>query len=76
MTRARTERLRGAARSQFSEVFGLCRRVLDGSRDPGLVGATLEALLGFLPWMPPDRVFGTGLADVLATKFLGEPLFR
>jgi len=76
MTRARADQLKGALRSQFSEVYRLCRRVLDCSRNPGLVGATLEAILGFLRWMPPASVFETGLANVLATRYLGAPLFR
>lgn len=76
MTTIKAKNLKTQLCGEFSEVFQLCTEVLDKAQKPSLVLATLEALLGFLKWIPLGYIFETNLVESLLTRFLTIPTFR
>lgn len=76
MTTIKAKNLKTQLCGEFSEVFQLCTEVLDKAQKPSLVLATLEALLGFLKWIPLGYIFETNLIESLLSRFLTIPTFR
>lgn len=56
---------------EFSEIFQLCREVLEKAQKPSLIKATLETLLRFLNWIPLGYMFETNLIDILHNRVYG-----
>src|SRR3989338_1698037 len=52
MTVARREELRQTFNREFALIYGLCEFVLESSRRPSLLQATLHTLQVFLHWIP------------------------
>lgn len=68
MTQAKASTLKSQMTSEFSEIYNLCREVLDKAVKPSLIKATLETLLRFVDWVPVGYVFETDLIEVLRNK--------
>lgn len=62
--------------AEFGLIFQLCQYVLSVSQDPALLSTTLSTLQRFLSWIPVGFIFETDLLELLAVKFLREPLFQ
>ncbi|ORX53573.1 nuclear export factor CRM1 [Hesseltinella vesiculosa] len=76
MTQLKTSNLRNQMCGEFSEIYQLCKEVLDGANKPSLIKVTLETLLRFLNWIPLGYIFEMDLTDVLRTRFFEMPQFR
>ncbi|KAG2216466.1 hypothetical protein INT45_011936 [Circinella minor] len=76
MTQIKTSNLRNQMCGEFSEIFNLCKEVLDRAQKPSLIKATLETLLRFLNWIPLGYIFETDLIETLRTRFFEVPQFR
>ncbi|KAF7731603.1 Karyopherin transporter [Apophysomyces ossiformis] len=76
MTQLKTTSLRNQMCGEFSEIFQLCKEVLDKAQKPSLILATLETLLRFLNWIPLGYIFETNLIETLHSRFFGEVQFR
>lgn len=70
MTQAKANTLKTQMTSEFSEIYNLCREVLDKAVKPSLIKATLETLLRFVDWVPVGYVFETDLIEVLRNKVI------
>lgn len=68
MTQLKTTNLRNQMNGEFSEIFKLCKEVLDRANKPSLIKATLETLLRFLNWIPLGYIFETNLIDILRNR--------
>ena len=68
MTQIKTSNLRNQMCGEFSEIFNLCKEVLDRAQKPSLIKATLETLLRFLNWIPLGYIFETDLIETLRTR--------
>lgn len=55
-------------KNEFSEIYNLCREVLDKAVKPSLIKATLETLLRFVHWVPAGYIFETDLIETLRNK--------
>ncbi|ORY97570.1 nuclear export factor CRM1 [Syncephalastrum racemosum] len=76
MTQLKTNNLRNQMCGEFSEIYQLCKEVLDKAQKPSLIKATLETLLRFLNWVPLGFIFNTDLIETLRSKFFEVPQFR
>ena len=65
MTQRKQKALKDQMCGEFSEIFQLCREVLEQANKPSLISATLETLLRFLNWIPLGYVFDTNIVDIL-----------
>lgn len=65
MTQLKTSNLRQSICNEFSEIFRLCKEVLEKATKPSLIKATLETLLRFLSWIPLGYIFETDLLQLL-----------
>lgn len=68
MTQIKTSNLRNQMCGEFSEIYQLCKEVLDKAQKPSLIKATLETLLRFLNWIPLGYIFETDLIETLRTR--------
>jgi len=76
MTAAKTAELKQQFNSEFSMIYQLCEMVLLNSKKPQLLLVSLDALLGFLSWIPIGYVFETQMVQLLIDRFMPEPTFR
>ncbi|KAJ8653051.1 hypothetical protein O0I10_011271 [Lichtheimia ornata] len=76
MTQIKTSNLRNQMCGEFSEIYQLCKEVLDKAQKPSLIKATLETLLRFLNWIPLGYIFETDLIETLRTRFFEVTQFR
>lgn len=65
MTQLKTSNLRQSICNEFSEIFRLCKEILESATKPSLIKATLETLLRFLSWIPLGYIFETDLLQLL-----------
>lgn len=65
MTQLKTTNLRQSICNEFSEIFRLCKEVLEKATKPSLIKATLDTLLRFLSWIPLGYIFETDLLQLL-----------
>lgn len=65
MTQLKTSNLRQSICNEFSEIFRLCKEILEKATKPSLIKATLETLLRFLSWIPLGYIFETDLLQLL-----------
>lgn len=65
MTQLKTSNLRQCICNEFSEIFHLCKEILEKATKPSLIKATLDTLLRFLSWIPLGYIFETDLLDLL-----------
>lgn len=72
---AKTKQLKNQLNTEFKEIHELCMFVLQASRRPSLLEATLTALHSYLGWVPLMYVFDTPLVELLLQLF-PEPAFR
>lgn len=68
MTQLKTSNLRNQMCAEFTEIYQLCKEVLDKAQKPSLIKATLETLLRFLNWIPLGYIFTTDLIDTLRNR--------
>ncbi|GAA5797538.1 nuclear export factor CRM1 [Helicostylum pulchrum] len=76
MTQLKASTLKTQMKSEFAEIYNLCREVLDKAVKPSLIKATLETLLRFVHWVPVEYIFETDLIPILRNKFFEVPQFR
>ena len=79
MTTAKIDALKKQLNSEFSQVFELCKMVLDHAGEGmshTLITATLQTLRVFLNWIPLMYIFDHNLIDVLVNKFFPAKPFR
>ncbi|CAO3654323.1 unnamed protein product [Mucor hiemalis] len=69
MTQLKTSNLRQSICNEFSEIFRLCKEILESATKPSLIKATLETLLRFLSWIPLGYIFETDLLQLLERFF-------
>lgn len=65
MTQLKTTNLRQSICNEFSEIFKLCKEILEKATKPSLIKATLDTLLRFLSWIPLGYIFETDLLSLL-----------
>jgi hypothetical protein len=53
---------------EFSEIYQLCKEVLDNATKTSLIKATLQTLLRFLNWIPLGFIFEVDLIDTLTNR--------
>lgn len=75
MTQLKTTNLRNQMCGEFSEIYQLCKEVLDRATKPSLIKATLETLLRFLNWVPLGFIFETDLIETLRTRVMMTYIF-
>lgn len=68
MTQLKASNLKDQMWREFSEIYNLCKEVLDKAQKPSLIKATLETLLRFLNWIPLGYIFETDLIETLRTR--------
>lgn len=68
MTQIKAATLKTQMKNEFSEIYNLCREVLDKAVKPSLIKATLECLLRFVHWVPVGFIFETDLIETLLNK--------
>lgn len=68
MTQQKTNSLKNQMCGEFSEIFQLCKEVLDRAQKPSLIKATLQTLLRFLNWIPLGFIFETDLIETLTNR--------
>lgn len=68
MTQLKAATLKTQMKSEFAEIYNLCREVLDKAVKPSLIKATLETLLRFVNWVPVGYIFETDLIETLRNK--------
>lgn len=68
MTQLKAATLKSQMKSEFAEIYNLCREVLDKAVKPSLIKATLETLLRFVNWVPVGYIFETDLIETLRNK--------
>ena len=68
MTVAKTNELKQQFNSEFSMIYQLCEVVLINSKKPQLLVVALDALLGFLSWIPIGYVFKTKMVQLLIDR--------
>ena len=68
MTQTKTRNLKNQMCGEFSDIFQLCREVLEKALKPSLIRATLETLLRFLNWIPLGYIFETNLIEILKNR--------
>jgi len=76
MTQQKTNSLKNQMCGEFSEIFQLCKEVLDRAQKPSLIKATLQTLLRFLNWIPLGFIFETDLIETLTNRFFEVAEFR
>ncbi|KAI8975726.1 nuclear export factor CRM1 [Mycotypha africana] len=76
MTQIKAATLKTQMTKEFSEIYNLCREVLDKAVKPSLITATLETLLRFIHWIPVGFIFETDLIETLHSKFFQQTQFR
>ncbi|RCH87432.1 Karyopherin transporter, partial [Rhizopus stolonifer] len=76
MTQLKAATLKTQMQKEFSEIYNLCREVIDNAVKPSLIKATLETLLRFVHWIPVGYIFETDLIETLRSKFFEQPQFR
>ena len=70
MTQLKAATLKTQMKSEFAEIYNLCREVLDKAVKPSLIKATLETLLRFVNWVPVGYIFETDLIETLRNKVM------
>lgn len=68
MTQQKTNSLKNQMCGEFSEIYTLCKEVLDRATKTSLIKATLQTLLRFLNWIPLGFIFETDLIDTLTNR--------
>jgi exportin-1 len=68
MTQLKASTLKTQMKQEFSEIYNLCREILDKAVKPSLIKATLETLLRFVHWVPVGYIFETDLIETLRGK--------
>ena len=68
MTAAKTSELKQQFNSEFSMIYQLCEVVLLNSKKPELLSVSLDAMLGFLSWIPIGYVFETKMVQLLIDR--------
>jgi exportin-1 len=68
MTQQKTNNLKNQMCGEFSEIYQLCKEVLDRAQKTSLIKATLQTLLRFLNWIPLGFIFETDLIDTLTSR--------
>jgi exportin-1 len=68
MTQQKTNNLKNQMCGEFSEIYQLCKEVLDRAQKPSLIKATLQTLLRFLNWIPLGFIFETDLIETLTNR--------
>eukprot|EP00357_Protocruzia_adherens_P031388 CAMPEP_0115046264 /NCGR_PEP_ID=MMETSP0216-20121206/48648_1 /TAXON_ID=223996 /ORGANISM="Protocruzia adherens, Strain Boccale" /LENGTH=1097 /DNA_ID=CAMNT_0002429317 /DNA_START=4965 /DNA_END=8258 /DNA_ORIENTATION=- len=82
MTSEKTRELKQTMTEQFSEIYSLCKFILQthveskGSVKTSLVRNTLRTLGCFMTWIPLGYIFETDLIESLITNFLDVSHFR
>ena len=76
MTQLKAATLKSQMKSEFAEIYNLCREVLDKAVKPSLIKATLETLLRFVNWVPVGYIFETDLIETLRNKFFEQAPYR
>lgn len=68
MTVAKTNELKQQFNNEFSMIYQLCELVLIKSAKPQLLIVSLDAMLGFLSWIPIEYVFQTKMIQLLIDR--------
>ena len=68
MTVANTNKLKQQFNSEFAMIYQLCEMVLINSQKPQLLIVALDALLGFLSWIPIGYIFETKMIELLTNR--------
>ena len=63
---AKTKELKNSLNTEFGQIHSLCLFVLNASKKPSLIKATLATLHAFLSWIPLGYIFESNLVEVLA----------
>ena len=71
---AKTKELKNSLNTEFGQIHSLCLFVLNASKKPSLIKATLATLHAFLSWIPLGYIFESNLVEVLLTLFPQAPL--
>ena len=72
-SQAKTKELKSSLNGEFSQIHSLCLFVLNASKKPSLIKATLATLHAFLSWIPLGYIFESNLVEVLLTLFPQAP---
>jgi exportin-1 len=70
---AKTRELKNSLNTEFGQIHSLCLFVLNASKKPSLIKATLATLHAFLSWIPLGYIFESNLVEVLLTLFPQAP---
>ncbi len=70
---AKTKELKNSLNTEFGQIHSLCLFVLNASKKPSLIKATLATLHAFLSWIPLGYIFESNLVEVLLTLFPQAP---
>jgi exportin-1 len=73
MTQQKTNNLKNQICGEFSEIYQLCKEVLDRATKASLIKATLQTMLRFLNWVPLGFIFETDLIDTLTNRVSCRP---
>merc|ERR1719498_789202 len=76
MTSAKAKMLKDSLDREFAQIFDLCYKVLNGSKRPTLIVATLQTLKRFLIWIRLQFIFETPLIRLLVQRFFPAARFR
>ena len=68
MTSTKTNELKQQFNSEFAMIYQLCEMVLLNSKKATLLVVSLDALLGFLSWIPIGYVFETKMVQLLTDR--------
>ena len=68
MTAAKTADLKNQFSNEFASIYQLCELVLIQSQKPSLLAVSLDALLGFLSWIPIAYIFETNMIQLLIDR--------
>ena len=70
---AKTKELKNSLNTEFGQIHSLCLFVLNASKKPSLIRATLATLHAFLSWIPLGYICESNLVEVLLTLFPQAP---
>lgn len=72
-TQAKTRELKATLNNEFRLIHDLCLFVLNASRKPDLVRATLSTLHAYLSWVPLGYILESNIVEVLLALFPQAP---
>ncbi len=75
LPQAKTRELKATLNNEFRLIHDLCLFVLNASRKPDLVRATLSTLHAYLSWVPLGYILESNIVEVLLALF-PQPPFR